>query len=162
MTTDMNEMNLLDAIEIVSDILDHDIDPDNSYAVEQYLRKRLPKEKLSEKSIAWFVRKARERRDYTSLHDLFAIINASVKAWPAEPEADLVENVAELLKVDMPRLAEKHAVYWDANIHIEMATRLAALLLMEQTAWRRHNDELEASYQEYLDSEKNAEANNNR
>lgn len=160
MTTEVTEISLLDAIEIVSDILDHDIDPDNSYAVEQFLRKRLPKEKLTEKSIAWFVTKARERRDWNSLHDLFAIIKESVKAWPAEPEADLVENIAQLLATDMPRLSEKHTVYWDANIHVEMATRLAALLLIEQAAWRRHNDELEASYQEYQASEENAEANN--
>jgi hypothetical protein len=131
-----------DVIQGASYVLDHDINPDDSYRIEQFLQQHRPG--ASKRFIAAVQREAVELRDRKRLHGLFEYINSKVPAWPDDKKvrddlvAEIVDGVALKLPADWYRRAQPSDVI--------AVARCVAVLLIQQAAWRKRDDELNASY----------------
>jgi hypothetical protein len=143
-------------VVLAGEVLDHDINPDDHYQVEQFLRRKNPK--ISQRLIGACIVAARRKRDLDRLHGLFEYIRAVCKPWPAKPSASEIDNIAEGVSNELARLADKHGEH-DAWHSQGTATELAAAryaaiyLLIEQAAWRAYVDELDASFKAWNEKE---------
>jgi len=142
-------------VQAASDVLDHDINPDDG--IEQFMRRHYPR--ASNQFIAAVKREAVELRDLKRLHALFEYIHDNTPAWPDDKKihnelaVDIEEDAArELLRRtrESDRAEDwelwKERRKWSRESVNEVA-REAAQLLIEQAAWRKHDDETKASYE---------------
>ena len=82
-------------------------------------------------------------------------IENKVEAWPAKVSEDFVVEIAADLVGVIYRLACGYGdSSWQPHGVLETkAADYAALLLIQQTAWRKHKAECSASYEEWKASE---------
>jgi hypothetical protein len=145
----------LDVVEAASYLLDHGINPDDG--VEGFMRQHYLH--ASEQFIAAVAREAVELRDQRRLHWLFEHINDRTPAWPDDKKRDefaieIEDDVAhELLR--KIRESEKD---WEERRRISEGVhaiaRYAALLLIEQAAWRKNDDEMKAAEEKFAAEER--------
>jgi len=139
-----------DAIQAASYMLDHDIDPDDSCVVEQFLRKHYPR--ASKQFIAVTEREAVKLRDRNRLYGLFEYFNEKVPAWPddAKVSNDLASEIIEDVERELLHIFRQNVdntEYQLLRSHVTAAARYAALLLIAQAAWRKLDDPMKADYQ---------------
>jgi hypothetical protein len=141
-----------EVLQAAGHVLANDIDPDDSYAVEQFLRKRYPRQ--SKKFISAAEREAVELRNRNRLHGLFEYINQKVPAWPGKREisGEFKLEIADDVSRELHRLMDQDD---DQIVGDEMdkIVRCVALLLIEQAAWRKSEDEIKASYEKFAAKE---------
>jgi hypothetical protein len=134
-----------DVIEAASYMLDHDINPDDDYAVEQFLRKHKLGGRRRE-FITAVIKEAIELRDRKRLHGLFEYINSKVPVWPDD------KKVSDDFKIEIADDVghELHCLLQQGDdvvgSEMERIARCVALLLIQQAAWRKHDDEMKAGY----------------
>jgi hypothetical protein len=158
------EKNLrgLDVAAIANFVLDHDIDPDDSWSVECLLRREYPElrkqsvwrayPKLSKQFIAEVVDAAREKRDWNRANALFETIEETVE-WTAEVGEDFIAEATSDLVGIIRRFACEHGDS-DCDSALEAkAARYAALLLIRQVAWRKFKSKLSEGHREWEASE---------
>jgi hypothetical protein len=131
-------------------VRDHDINVDDSYAIETFLRREDPK--VSTRFIDAVIKAAREQRDREHTDWLFDDIEKNVEPWPTEANKSFVASVAEELTTIMDRLSGKQrGSKWQPNGEIEHeAAHRAAVLLIMQVAQRKYREQEKAGYEEYM------------
>jgi hypothetical protein len=136
------KFTMWDALDAASNLLDHDKDPDDSYAVEQFVRQHYSRP--NKQFIATVQCEAIKLRDRNRLHGLFEYINKQVPAWPNERKisddfkAEIADDVGHELRC-LLQLGDDLV-----GSDMEKFARCVALLLIQQAAWRRYDDELKA------------------
>jgi hypothetical protein len=142
-------------------VLDHDIDPDDSYKVECLLRRVREQPhlfglgdypRLDKRLIAEVVTAVRQHRDTRCTQRLFEYINSNLPAWRDDNKVydNLADEIADDIEHELRRIARERD---DCSSIEPKIARYAALLLIQQAAWRKHDDELKASEQEFAAEE---------
>jgi hypothetical protein len=136
--------------DAASSARDHDIDPSDSWAVEKFLRGQNPK--VGKRFVAEVVAAAREQRDCDNMDALFDRIEENVAALPAEIGEDFIsEATTDLADIISQQLADDD---WRSDGAIETkAARYAALLLIKQVAWRKHQDKMREAARQFAEEE---------
>jgi hypothetical protein len=145
MTDEIDMKKLLRSVK-VSDaaqlVLDHDINPDDSYPVRAGSARHYPK--AGKQFIAKCNKQARNIRDECRMNAVFATIEKQTPAAPLEVSDDNIASVAD-------DLAEVIWRFCDEGDDERVVPRYAALLLIKQTAWRKFEAELAAYEGDELD-----------
>jgi hypothetical protein len=146
-------LRALDASFAADTVRDHDINVDDSYAVERFLRRQ--NSKVGKRFVAEVIDAAREQRDRDYMNALFETTEKNVEVWPTEASKDFIAEAAADLANILYRLACEHGDSgWRRDGAIETkAAHYATLLLIKHVAWRKFQAKLEADWEEWKASE---------
>jgi hypothetical protein len=121
-------------------ILDHGINPDDCYAVEQFLRQQ--NSKASQRFIDLCQQAARRERDQARADRLFELLFERVEVDTGKNSDDFKQSIAEDVADELKRLAAANNIEWHSREATETnAAYLAALLLIECVVWRLLDDD---------------------
>ncbi len=139
-------LRALEAAFKADEVLDHDINPDDFYAIETFLRRENPK--VGKRFVDAVSAAAVEKRDQSCMESVFENIERRIAAGPSKiEEAFIAETAADLVDI-LYRLADDPTWHRDSAIETQ-AARSTALLLIKQTAWRHFEAALTESFPEF-------------
>jgi hypothetical protein len=141
-------LRTLDALAAASEVLAHDLTPDNSYAVATFLRRENPR--VSKKFIGEVIAAMYRERFNDGLDALFEKLELRITSsiHYQDVSDDFLDEIAEDVREIEVGLASGLA---GSDWH-EKTTRQSALMLIMQVAWRKAKAEFTAS----LESEEEA------
>jgi hypothetical protein len=151
----MNQKLDFKVFTTAGEILNHDINPDDYYDVEEFFRQQ--NRKVSNRFIRECWQEARRQRDndrtHALAHHLFSKVGSS-----GETSENFKHSTAEDVAAELRRLAAANKIEWHSNNATEInAAYLTTLLLIECIAWHRHDVEVDASWNAMTTDEKLAE-----